>query len=139
MNRQEAIKLLALIKVAYPSTYKDMDDASKNATVNMWHSTFLDVPYVIMEIAFDHFRKVSKFAPTPANMFDELKSLYWRAIGDAVQNKERDIKVNEKQIQYVIDNTSRFRGSITHSINYGTIPDKLLGVGTEQKYLSEGK
>ena len=33
MNKQEAIKLLALIKVAYPTAYKDMDQASKQATV----------------------------------------------------------------------------------------------------------
>ena len=61
------------------------------------------------------------------------------SIGDSVTNREKETKVNEKQIQYIIDNTSRFRGSITHSINYGMITDKLLGAGTEQKYLSEGK
>ena len=137
MNRQEAIKLLALIKVAYPSTYKDMDNTSKNATVNMWQSTFSDVPYVIMELAFDHFRRVSKFAPTPADMFDELKTLYYRAVGDAMIIPNDDNR--KKQIQYVIDNTSRFRGTITHRINYSVISDKLLGTGTEQKYLSEGK
>ena len=137
MNRQEAIKLLALIKVAYPSTYKDMDDASKNATVNMWHSTFSNVPYVIMEIAFDHFRRVSKFAPTPADMFDELKSLYYRAVGDALRMTDNDSRI--KQVNYVIEQTSQFRGSTTHSINYGMITDKMLGAGTEQKYLSERK
>ena len=35
MTREESIKLLALIKVAYPTAYKDMDNASKQATVNI--------------------------------------------------------------------------------------------------------
>ena len=40
MNKQEAIQLLALIKVAYPEAYRDMDEASKKATVNMWAMSF---------------------------------------------------------------------------------------------------
>ena len=51
MNKTEATKLLALIKIAYPTAYRDMDDASKVATVNMWQMSFPDVPYPIMEQA----------------------------------------------------------------------------------------
>ena len=80
MNREESIKLLALIKVAYPTAYKDMDNASKQATVNMWQTTFSTVPYPIMEMAFNRFRLVSKFPPTVAEMVDELKDVYYRAL-----------------------------------------------------------
>ena len=59
MNKQEAVKLLALIKVAYPTAYRDMDDATKKATVSMWQMSFPDIPYPIMEQAFNHFRMVS--------------------------------------------------------------------------------
>ena len=72
MNKPEATKLLALIKIAYPAAYRDMDEASKKATVNMWQMSFPDVPYPIMEQAFNHFRMVSKFPPTVAEMVEEL-------------------------------------------------------------------
>ena len=85
MNREESIKLLALIKVAYPTAYKDMDNASKQATVNMWHTTFPNVPYQIMEMAFNRFRMASKFPPTVAEMCEELKHLHWQAIEEAMQ------------------------------------------------------
>lgn len=85
MNREESIKLLALIKVAYPTAYKDMDNASKQATVNMWHTTFPKVPYQIMEMAFNRFRMASKFPPTVAEMCEELKHLHWQAIEESMQ------------------------------------------------------
>ena len=106
MNKTEAAKLLALIKVAYPSTYKDMDDKTKIATVNMWQSTFPTVPYAIMEMAFDHFRRVSKFAPTIADMYDELKSLHYQALQEVMTTADKDVKEIAKKI---MQHTSQYR------------------------------
>lgn len=104
MNREESIKLLALIKVAYPTAYKDMDNASKQATVNMWHSTFTDMPYPIMEMAFNHFRLKSKFPPTVAEMAEELKGLYYEALQGAMYAKsfgsEEDMICCQRIMQY---------------------------------------
>ena len=83
MNKQEATKLLALIKIAYPTAYRDMDEPSKKATVNMWQMSFPDVPYPIMEQAFNHFRMVSKFPPTVAEMVEELKHIHYQALEQA--------------------------------------------------------
>ena len=96
MNKQEAIQLLALIKVAYPTAYKDMDQASKLATVNMWASSFPDMPYPIMEQAFNHFRMHSKFPPTVAEMVEELKHIHYQAL---------------KQCMSVMSLTSRYKDS----------------------------
>ena len=101
MNRTEAAKLLALIKVAYPSTYRDMDDRTKMATVTMWQSTFPNVPYAVMEMAFDHFRRVSKFAPTIADMYDELKGLHYRALEEVMNtDDEKVMKIAKRIMQY---------------------------------------
>ena len=86
MNREETIKLLALIKVAYPTAFKDLDNASKQATVNMWQTTFAQTPYSIMEMAFNGFRMQSKYAPTVAEMCDELKHLHWQAVEEAMRD-----------------------------------------------------
>lgn len=97
MTREESIKLLALIKVAYPTAYRDMDNASKNATVNMWHNTFPNVPYQIMELAFNRFRMVSKFPPTVADMVEALKGVHYQALEEAQNARtfgsEEDLKV----------------------------------------------
>lgn len=84
MNKVEAAKLLELITLSYPNAYRGMEDAWKKATINMWQMSFPDVPYAIMEQAFNHFRMVSKFPPTVAEMVEELRHIYNQATEDAL-------------------------------------------------------
>lgn len=109
MNREESIKLLALIKVAYPAAYKDMDNASKQATVNMWQTTFNDVPYPIMEMAFNRFRMVSKFPPTVAEMCEELRHLYYQATEDMLVAASMGQREKIGTYEWIAAQTSRYR------------------------------
>ena len=109
MNKQEAVKLLALIKVSYPTAYRDMDDASKRATVNMWQMSFSDVPFPIMEQAFSHFRMVSKFPPTVAEMVDELKKIHNEATECALIFKTLGDEEAVRQYRIVMDITARYK------------------------------
>ena len=79
MNREESIKFLALVKVAYPNSYKDMDKASKQATVNMWQISFPHTPFDVMSMAIDNFRRKSTFPPTVAEIIEELRKLNYKA------------------------------------------------------------
>ena len=126
MNKIEATKFLALIKVAYPSSYKNIDDDLARATVNMWQNTFKDVPYAIMEMAFERFRKVSTFAPTVADMYEQLKALYYVAVGDAMTSDNEDIL---KLSKYVMEQTSRFREGPggCYEINYNSLAKLVSG------------
>ena len=79
MTLEESAKLLAMIKLAYPNSYKNVDKETTLATVNMWHRTFKATPYRIIEIALDHFVKGSKFPPTIADMIEELQKMHGEA------------------------------------------------------------
>jgi hypothetical protein len=109
MNKQEATKLLALIKVAYPTAYRDMDDASKKATVNMWQMSFPDVPYPIMEQAFNHFRMVSKFPPTVAEMVEELRHIHYQALEQANMQQLMGDREAMKQCMAVMSVTAKYK------------------------------
>lgn len=111
MNKQEATKLLALIKIAYPTAYRDMDEASKKATVNMWQMSFADMPYPIMEQAFNHFRMVSKFPPTVAEMVEELKHIHNQAVEGALISKTMGDQERLAQFRLVMDYTARYKDS----------------------------
>ncbi len=127
MTREEAIKFLALIKVAYPTAFKDMDKESKLATVNMWQNTFPNIPFRIMEFAFDHFRRVSTYPPTVAEMFKELNQLYYRALGDEMMAAQDGNEALAKRASWVMTYTSQFRGdSVPLRIGYGSISDDEL-------------
>ena len=138
MTTEEAAKLLALIKVAYPTSYRDLDEDSTRATINMWKSTFADVPYVILTLAFENFRRRSKYPPTIAEMYEELNALYYIALGD-VQMAEIDGAADARS-KYVLAQTSRFRGdSIERSIEYSCITDEMLLEAPKTDLLEGGK
>lgn len=134
MNKAEATKFLALIKIAYPKTYRNMDNDSIVATINMWQSTFSDVPYAIMEMALDHYRKTSEFEPTVASMYKELKGLHFAALEDVM------LSYDEQKValgRYVMEQTSRFRGDFDnhYKINYSSLS---RSIGNKENPLLKG-
>ena len=134
MNKEEATKFLALIKIAYPKAYRNMDNDSIVATVLMWQNTFFDVPYAIMEMVLDHYRKKSEFEPTVASIYKELKILYYTALGDVLSSgDEMKIKLGN----YIMEHTSRFKDGPGnyYEINYSSLA-KL--VEAESKPLLDG-
>ena len=127
MTKQEAVKLLALIKVAYPTAYRDMDDASKKATVNMWAGSFPEVPYPIMEQAFNHFRMTSKFPPTVAEMVEELKGIYYEALEGASVHKALGSRELVSCYQEIMSYTHRYAKGEVGIMNVDNLMPQLNG------------
>lgn len=119
MDNYEATKLLAMVKVAYPNSYKGMDNESLMATVNMWAMSFPDVPYPIMEQAFNSLRMKLKFPPTVADMAEEISHLHYEAeqLGDI----QRQIGNHERARHYymISDSISRFKNWPSIETTYG--------------------
>lgn len=134
MNKQEAVKLLALIKVAYPTAYRDMDEASKMATVNMWQMSFPDVPYPIMEQALNHFRMVSKFPPTVAEMVEELRRIYFEAEEGASVSRSLGNREMDEQYRLVMTYTAGYQeeGNLGR-LNMGSLYGRIGGEGDVQR------
>ena len=109
MNKMDAAKLLELITLSYPNAYRGMDDDWKKATINMWQMSFPDMPYPIMEQAFNHFRMVSKFPPTVAEMVEELKKIYFQAMEGALVHKGLGNQEAVEQYRLVMAYTARFK------------------------------
>lgn len=60
MDRQETIGILAAIKAAYPSAFKDVD---AEATARVWHRSLQDLDTGLVATAVDALISRSKFAP----------------------------------------------------------------------------
>ena len=119
MTLEESIKLLALIKLAYPNSYKDIDKDTQLATINLWHRTFGSVPFGIMEMALDHFVKSSKFPPSIADICEELKGIHYEALQNVLILEPG--KVREYNL-LIMSKTEHFT-TTTQRIKYN---DKLL-------------
>ncbi len=109
MNKAEAAQLLAMIKVAYPMAYRDVDRETTMATMNMWAMSFPDVPYPIMEQAFNHFRMVSKFPPTVAEMVEELRKIHYQATERALVCKGLGDNDTAQRYWDIMDCTARYK------------------------------
>jgi hypothetical protein len=109
MDNYEATKLLAMVKIAYPNSYKGMDNESLMATVNMWAMSFPDVPYPIMEQAFNSLRMKLKFPPTVAEMAEEIGHLHYEM--EELGNIQRQIGNQEGARRYyaLSDSIRRFK------------------------------
>lgn len=132
MTLEESAKLLAIIKLAYPNSYKGIDNETTLATVNMWHRTFNTTPYRIIEIALDHFVKSSKFPPTIADIIEELRNMYYEATQNVLttpDKKEREINM------YIRAQTAKYNGRNDSIIHYGNLGNLLKG---ESQPLIEG-
>ena len=125
MTVEESIKLLALIKLAYPNSYKDIDKDTQIATVNMWQRNFDTVPFAIMELALDHYVRVSKFPPTIADICDELKSIHYEALQNVLTLEDGERRNLNKQI---MEHTKQFNGRGDYRINFNKAQNLLNGV-----------
>ncbi len=140
MNKQEAAKLLSLIKLSYPTAYRDIDRDTANATVNMWQMSFPDVPYPIMEQAFNHFRMVSKFPPTVAEMVEALRHTYCDAMEMTLFHQGMGNQEFADKYRLIMSYTARYKDTDSlGGLNIGSLQGMLNGgeqyVGTSRDRL----
>jgi len=126
--------LLDLIVLSYPAAYRGMNDNWKTATVNMWASSFPDVPYPIMEQAFNHYRMGHKFPPTVAEMVEELKWIYHEAVENALVCKGLGNEEMVERYRLVMAYTARYKDTENlGGLNINSLPRMLGGTAYGQE------
>ena len=128
MDKYEAAMLLELIKLSYPAAYRGMEDKWKIATINMWASSFPDVPYPIIEQAFNHYRMSHKFPPTVAEMVEELRHIYYEATEGAMVSKGLDNQEMVDRYRMVMAYTARYKDTDNlGGLNINSLPRMIGG------------
>lgn len=51
MTIKETIKIMTVLKAAYPAYYRGQDDEELEAAVTLWHKMFADDPYTVVSAA----------------------------------------------------------------------------------------
>ena len=72
MTRQEALAIMAMLKTAYPSFYKDLSKEDLNAAVNLWATMFADDPAYIVTEAVKSLMCTLKYPPTIADVKEKI-------------------------------------------------------------------
>lgn len=77
MNKQETIKLIVGIKTIYPNSYNNMTTEEKNVLIDIWQDSLQDYAYenVYKSLKMYVNSNTSGFAPTPAHIIENLKTM----------------------------------------------------------------
>ena len=72
MTRQEALAVLAILKTAYPTFYKNYSKEDINAAVDLWTTMFADDPAHIVTEAVKSLICTLKYPPTIADVKEKI-------------------------------------------------------------------
>lgn len=100
MTREETIKVLAILKSAYPNSYKNMSEEEANGTVTVWAVQFTDIPVDLVMIAINKIISNSPFPPAISEVKEKIKSLYWEVWEILNCNNIFKTLTDEQEVKY---------------------------------------
>ena len=94
MTKEETVAIIAMIKVAYPHYYKDInDDKERKPLYTLWYNQFQDLPYELVLQAVNAYIAYGKYPPTIADIAEQLQSTYDQ-VYEMKQSHKRQLKEN---------------------------------------------
>ena len=100
MTREETIKILAILKAAYPNSYRNMSKDEANGTVMVWAMQFSNIPADIVLIAVNKLISNSAFPPAICEVKDKIRSLYWEVWEELEMHRQFNTLPPEKEAFY---------------------------------------
>lgn len=79
MNRDGAIKILSILKAAYPNSYKGLTKEEANGTIMVWTTQFSNIPDYIVLMAINKLISVSQFPPAISEVKKTLHKMHYEA------------------------------------------------------------
>lgn len=73
MTRDEAQKLLAVLKTAYPYFYNKQTDRELSAAINLWYAALMDYEYGFIQSGLKRLITTNKYPPTIAEVIEAGK------------------------------------------------------------------
>lgn len=116
MTREETMKVLAILKAAYPNSYKNMSVDEAQVTISVWAVQFADVPVDLVMIAINKIICNSPFPPAISEVKEKVKSLYWEIWEILQRNSVIKTLTDEQETKYkklfeVLDSIHNTSGS----------------------------
>lgn len=100
MTREEAIKVLAILKAAYPNSYKNMTKEEAKGTATVWAMQFAATPVEVVMVAINKLISTSPFPPAICEVKNKISGLYWESWEALKVNKEYKTLTPEQEALY---------------------------------------
>lgn len=82
MTQKEATQILAILKAAYPNSYRGMSKEEAIGTVNVWATQFVNIPASVVMIAINKLISTNTFPPSIGEVKERIRGLYFEAMGE---------------------------------------------------------
>ena len=79
MTKKEAATILAILKAAYPNSYKNMTQEEAMGTISVWAIQFAGIPADIVLMAVHKAISSSPFPPAISEVKAKFSTIYWEA------------------------------------------------------------
>lgn len=79
MTKEETLRVLAILKAAYPSSYNGMTKREAEGTVAVWSMQFADIPGDIVLMAVQKLISTNKFPPAISEVKEKIGAIHWEA------------------------------------------------------------
>ena len=100
MTREETIKILAILKAAYPNSYKNMTKEEASGTVAVWTMQFATIPAEIVLIAVNKLISTSPFPPAICEVKKKIGGLYWESWEALNEHKHHNTLTADQEAMY---------------------------------------
>lgn len=98
MTRDEAIKVLSILKAAYPASFKGLSKAEATGTINIWVTQFYNIPFGVVMIAVNKLISTNTFPPSINEVKEKIRSLYFEALQELPYNEGGLYVTNDEQL-----------------------------------------
>lgn len=109
MTEKEAIQVLAILKAAYPNSYKGMSAEEAKGTAIVWAIQFAAIPAEVVMIAVNKLVSSNPFPPAISEVKKKISGMYWEA-WEGLQRKNLS-KEQEAKYTMVLNAASLLRRS----------------------------
>lgn len=128
MTRQDTIKVLSVLKAAYPNFYKNMSKDEALSVINLWSIQLSDTPVDIVIMAVNKIIATSKWPPTISEVKDKIQGMYHESMSTLMTT---ECSEREKEALLRIANHCRH---ITSEPSLLQLTSKERGDRIEQAY-----
>jgi hypothetical protein len=135
MTKEETLRVLAILKAAYPASYNGMTKREAEGTVAVWNMQFASIPGEIVLMAVHKLISTNRFPPTISEVKEKLTSLHWEArdmiyssVADLLSEKDKELY---RRI-YEVTKDFRVGGMAEPSLPQMLNSGQMLRLGSEQ-------
>jgi len=76
MTKEETIKIMAILKAAYPTYYKDQTPDEAAMSVGVWQATLIEYDYKSVSAAIKEIIKTMKYPPSIAEIINKIETAH---------------------------------------------------------------